>query len=196
MSLALQTISGQEIARHIEALGQFRIDIFRDYPYLYEGEMQYERDYLARYSQCNQSLLLLAEDSAGVAAACTAIPLLTETEDFRAPFTKAEQEEFFYIGEVMVRSDYRHQGMGSQMLAKMINLIEQQGFRKICLYTVDRGQNHPTKPADYFPPDRLWQKFNFTTNGQQVHFSWKDIGDAQASRKPMNVWVRSADQAH
>ncbi|MDH5302038.1 MAG: N-acetyltransferase [Gammaproteobacteria bacterium] len=186
-----QIIRGADIAKHIEALGQFRIDIFREYPYLYAGDMKYERDYLTRYAQCEHSILLLESDEHGIKAACTAMPLSAETEEFRAPFSPAEQLLYFYIGELMVRSDARGQRLGSQLLAQMIQLIEASDYQHLCLYTVERAPDHPARPDNYHAPDTLWQKFGFRRNGKQVSFAWKDIGDVASSHKPMNVWTRT-----
>ena len=42
----MRIIRGGEIANHIEELGQFRIAIFNEFPYLYAGDMGAERKYL------------------------------------------------------------------------------------------------------------------------------------------------------
>ena len=40
---------GAEIEPHLEALGGLRIVVFREFPYLYEGTLAAEREYLQVY---------------------------------------------------------------------------------------------------------------------------------------------------
>ncbi|WP_430403031.1 hypothetical protein [Fluviicola sp.] len=42
---------GAEIDELIPQLGQLRIAVFHDFPYLYEGSLEYEQDYLYGYTQ-------------------------------------------------------------------------------------------------------------------------------------------------
>ena len=59
--------TGAEIGAFIESLGRYRIEIFREFPYLYDGDMDYERHYLSRYLQSDKSFLLLGQDASGIA---------------------------------------------------------------------------------------------------------------------------------
>ena len=38
----MEIIRGPEIENYIDRLGRFRIEIFREYPYLYNGSIEYE----------------------------------------------------------------------------------------------------------------------------------------------------------
>ena len=40
---------GDDIRRHLDAVAALRIDVFRDWPYLYDGSLDYERRYLRPY---------------------------------------------------------------------------------------------------------------------------------------------------
>ena len=79
--------TGAEIGAFIEPLGRYLIEIFREFPYLYDGDMDYERHYLSRYLQSDESFLLLGQDASGIACACTGIPLQHETDAFADPST-------------------------------------------------------------------------------------------------------------
>ena len=189
--MKIEIMSGQDIKKITDELGNFRITIFQEYPYLYDGDLDSERKYLARYSNISNSILLLLRDQAGILGAATGIPLAHDEPAFTEPFKDKNLEEFFYIGELMIRKDNRSKGIGTLLLRNMLDLIDKQQFTTACLYTVDRGDNHPLKPELYQSPDSLWKKFGFEKHSShRVYLSWRDLGNITETEKPMNVWIK------
>jgi GNAT superfamily N-acetyltransferase len=187
----MEVLKGNEIKDHIDELGLFRIEIFKEFPYLYEGNLEYERHYLSRYTESSESILILMKDTRGLIGACTGIPLQDEDAEFVKPFQEVDIEEIFYVGEVMVRADSRGKGIGTKLLAKMLDLITRSRFKTACLCTVDRGPNHPLRPHNYESSERLWKRFGFVKDPEKlVHFRWKDLGNSTETDKPMNVWIK------
>ncbi len=187
----MEILKGNEIKDYIDALGHFRIEIFKEYPYLYEGDMKYEREYLSRYSKSSESILILMKDSQGLVGACTSLPLKDEDTDFIKPFETNAIEEILYIGEIMVRADSRGKGLGTRLLSKMLELVNLSKFKTVCFYTVDRGTNHPLQPSNYKSPESLWNRFGFFKDPVKVVYCpWKDLGDTTETNKPMNVWIK------
>jgi ribosomal protein S18 acetylase RimI-like enzyme len=185
----MEWIRGQAIAGLVEELGQFRITIFREYPYLYDGSMEYERQYLARYATSPNAVVALERDGLGFVAVATGIALCEETSCYIQPFC-SDPEHYFYIGEIMVRTDCRGQGRGTRLLQAMMEEGRRQGFPRACLYTVRRDPGHPARPADYRSPDGLWVRMGFTkVPGCEIPCSWKEIGEEVETEKPMDVWV-------
>lgn len=85
----LSTCQGRDIAPHLAALAQLRIRVFRDFPYLYDGDPAYEAAYLERYAANPESFFVLAFDSDTLVGAATGQPLADEVDAFRAPFAAA-----------------------------------------------------------------------------------------------------------
>lgn len=186
----MQIIRGNEIADHIEELGQFRIAIFKEFPYLYAGDMDVERKYLAG-TVSEESILVTQRDEYGLLGVCTGLPLKNEQEQLKQPFVGCNIDEIFYIGEVMVRDGWRGKGIGSLLLSTMIDTVDPIKYKKWFLCAVDREANHPLRPDNYRSPDSLWTKFGFKQQlHAKVYFAYKDIGNAVETNKPMNVWVR------
>ena len=184
-------LSGSEIENYIDRLGEFRMEIFREYPYLYDGSIQHERTYLSRYSRNTESLLLLLQDTLGIMGACTGIPLKGEGCEFQNAFAGENNDEIYYIGEVMLRADSRGKKLGSCLMSTALGLIDSRKYKKVCLCTVDRGLDHPQRPLSYRPPDYLWKKYGFEKSTMLMsYFDWKDIGKDAETRKPMNIWFR------
>ncbi|MBL8026676.1 MAG: GNAT family N-acetyltransferase [Fibrobacteres bacterium] len=91
----------------------------------------------------------------------------------------------------MVLPDHQGKGLGPRLISEMLDQIRAKDYKLVCFYTVDRGQNHPAKPANYKSPDRIWERAGFTKDPSRIaYFSWKDIGDNIHSTKPMNVWTK------
>ena len=64
----------------LEDLANLRIDVFREYPYLYEGDLEYEKKYLGRYFSAQQSYVVGVYDQGRMVGATTAILLSEEDE--------------------------------------------------------------------------------------------------------------------
>lgn len=87
-AITIKTLTGQdaELHEYLLDLAHLRIEVFREFPYLYNGNLDYEKNYLATYLQCPQSVVLLALNGAEVIGASTGIPLTEENKDFQQPF--------------------------------------------------------------------------------------------------------------
>jgi GNAT superfamily N-acetyltransferase len=188
---SMQIIRGPEIENHIDDLGRFRIKIFREYPYLYDGNIEFERVYLDPYSRNPESLLLILQDARGIIGACTGTPLTGEDNDFQNAFMGENKDEIYYIGAVILRADSRGQKLGSRLLSTALSLIDMKRFKKTSLCTVDRGLNHPRRPGNYCPPDCLWEKYGFVKSTNLLaYLAWTDIGQKIETKKPMNIWFK------
>ena len=75
-ALRLETLTGDAILPHLPALARLRIAVFRDWPYLYDGDEGYERDYLATYARAPGAAVVIAFAGAEPVGASTCLPLL------------------------------------------------------------------------------------------------------------------------
>lgn len=66
---------GPDIAEWFDAVAGLRASVFRSFPYLYEGDTEYEKHYLAMYARSADSLLVLALADDVVVGASTGLPL-------------------------------------------------------------------------------------------------------------------------
>src|SRR3546814_9967533 len=88
--------------------------VFRAWPYLYEGSLDYERDYLARYDAASTGTLIVAFDGERIVGASSALALAEEFDYVRAPFLAAGLPvgDIFYFGESVLLPEYRGRGIG------------------------------------------------------------------------------------
>jgi len=86
--MELEIVIGHNFQKHIDTVANLRISIFREYPYLYDGNISYEADYLKSYVLSKNSILILARDKGQIVGALTGLPLLEADEMFRIVFEK------------------------------------------------------------------------------------------------------------
>ncbi|WP_462151351.1 GNAT family N-acetyltransferase [Pseudoalteromonas xiamenensis] len=116
--IQIQVVTGAQISEFLDALAVLRIAIFRDFPYLYEGTLEYEKSYLSTYAKSNGALVVLILDDGKVVGASTGLPLSEETIEFKQPFIDAgyNVDEIFYCAESVLLPAYRGRGLGKRFL--------------------------------------------------------------------------------
>lgn len=193
--LTYKTFKGKEIESVILDLAQLRIIVFKDYPYLYEGSIVYEQEYLQTYINAERSFLFTVWDDNKMVGATTCIPLSDETADVKEPFIKAgiNIETVFYFGESILLSEYRGLGIGNRFFEERENHARSFGaFEKTCFCSVVRPESHPLKPENYQPHDIFWTKRGYKKDENlQSQFDWLDINEQESTLKPMIYWVKN-----
>ena len=84
--LTFKCLSGAALHQYIDELAQLRMQVFRDFPYLYDGDAAYEARYLSTYIAAPESIIVLAFDGAKAVGASTGVPLKHETAEVKLPF--------------------------------------------------------------------------------------------------------------
>jgi GNAT superfamily N-acetyltransferase len=185
---------GREIESVFDDLAALRIAVFRDYPYLYEGTVDYEKQYLTTYAASERAFLFAVYDGAKMVGATTCIPLADETTEVRKPFENSEFSvgEVFYFGESILLSQYRGMGLGHRFFDEREAHARSFGtFKFTCFCSVDRGENHIAKPKNYRPNDIFWLKRGYAKDTSlQSQMEWPDIGESESSSKTMTFWIR------
>jgi GNAT superfamily N-acetyltransferase len=193
--LKLERWSGQALNQFIPDLARLRIDVFREWPYLYDGDLAYEERYLKTYIEAPNSVIVLAFDNDNVVGASTGIPLISETEEVQAPFLKAgyDPNTIFYCGESVLMPEYRGQGAGVAFFdQREAHARDIGGFNYSCFCGVQRPVDHPRRPADYIPLDNFWRKRGYEKHDElNTTFSWKELDETEESPKPMTFWMKA-----
>lgn len=192
--LTLKRLSGEALIRYIPELAQLRIQVFRDFPYLYDGDLAYEERYLQTYIQAPDSVIVLAFDGDKVVGASTGIPLKYETDEVKKPFIDANYDidKVFYCGESVLISSYRGQGAGVAFFEhREAHARELGDFDTSCFCGVQRPEDHPARPAGFIPLDNFWRKRGYEKHPElNTTFSWKELNEQDESPKPMTFWMK------
>lgn len=189
--------TGTGIAEVFDDLAKLRIAVFRDYPYLYEGSIEYEKGYLQTYLRSEKSFLFAVYDGEVMVGATTCIPLEDETAEIRKPFEDAgfDVGAVCYFGESVLLPAYRGSGLGHRFFDEREAHASSLGNFKVCCFcAVDRGDDHPLKPADYRPNDAFWLKRGYRKEpALQSTMQWPDLEKPVPTPKTMIFWTKPLD---
>lgn len=192
--MIVERVTGEALRRYIPDLARLRIQVFRDWPYLYEGDEAYERRYLETYIRSARAVVVLALDGGRAVGASTALPLADEAGYVTEPFAarSLDVSRFFYFGESVLDRHYRGQGVGVRFFEEREAHARSFGtYQTACFCAVQRPEDHPMKPAGYVPLDAFWARRGYAKDASFVtRFPWRDIGEAEESEKPMAFWFK------
>jgi len=190
----INELRGNETGPWLDALGGLRIGVFREYPYLYDGSLEYERDYLRIYQQAAGSLVVIVTDPSGDAvAATTCLPMIEEGPEFQAPFIAQGYDlgEIMYFGESIALPDWRGRGLGKEFFTRREDHAKRLGMKFTTFCAVDRPDDHPLRPADFRPLDDFWKSRGYVKQpALQTTFSWKETGEEYESPKTLTFWLK------
>lgn len=194
--LRIEPVVGADVLRHLDAVAALRIAVFRDWPYLYDGDVAYEREYLDAYAASAGSVFVLAFDGDRIVGASTGLPLADDSAEFRAPFDAAgiDAARVFYFGESVLLPAYRGRGVGHAFFdhreahARVLGRFDLTAF---C--AVDRDPADPRRPAGHRDNDAFWTKRGYTRQpGMTMRLHWNETGHG-AIEHALTFWTRRLD---
>ena len=192
--IRLERLTGERLKAHLPELARLRITVFRDFPYLYDGSLDYEERYLRTYAAAADSVIVGAFDGARVVGASTGLPLEHEPDSLKAPFAERgyRPEEIFYFGESVLLPGYRGHGIGVGFFNEREAHARSLGrFTHAAFCGVVRPPDHPRRPPGYVPLDAFWRKRGYEpVPGLVGHLSWRDLDEPAESPKPMQFWIK------
>lgn len=190
---------GEQVVAHLADVARLRIAVFRDFPYLYDGNEDFERKYLRAYAESPDSVFVLAFDGDAVIGASTGIPLAQDGEAFQQPFRQRSMAvgEVFYFGESVLLPRYRGLGLGHRFFDEREGYARRLGrFALTAFCAVDRTDDDPRRPADYRPNDVFWRKRGYARqDGMRMRLAWRELGEAEESEKSLTFWLRALESA-
>jgi hypothetical protein len=167
--IRIELFEGKDVTPFIDQISHLRIQIFREYPYLYQGDLDYEKNYMAAYATDPRALFAMAFNKDKVIGAITGIPLNSHSEIVREVKKKALSiglpvSLYYYIGEALLLPEYRDNGIGRLIHTAYLdieNIIRQQGFQYASILTVKREENDTRKPENYRELEKIWSYLGF-----------------------------------
>ncbi len=193
MSMRVEPLTGARLQAHLPDVARLRMEVFRSYPYLYDGDLDYERDYIAAFAASPNAVIVAAFDRDEVVGASTAAPLVSQVDEVTAPFRRRGDDlsSIFYFGESVLRARYRGHGIGVRFFELREAQARACGARAATFCAVVRPPDHPARPKGYEPLDAFWGKRGYAVEpGLICHMSWKEIGASAESLKPMQFWMK------
>lgn len=192
--IEIDILTGNAIATVIPDVAALRIAVFRDFPYLYDGDLDYERAYLATLVSTPRAVVVVARDGERIIGAATGAPLVDVEDDWSKPFVENELavEGRFYCAESVLLHDWRGMGIGHAFFDAREDHARTLGMAASCFCSVIRPDDHAAKPRGYRPNDAFWKKRGYREiDGVMARYAWRDIGGDDETEKTLQFWGRA-----
>lgn len=180
-------------AAALDDLARLRIAVFREWPYLYDGALDYERRYLAHFLEEPGAVIVIARAGGAIVGAATASPMAAQDPAFRRPFEARGEDvaRLFYFGESVLLPDWRGHGIGHAFFDAREAAAREAGALAACFCAVVRPPDHPLRPAQARDLGPFWRKRGYApAEGAIAHYDWKDIDQPGETSHPMQFWHR------
>ncbi len=198
--MRIQLFTGDTIQPYTRNLAALRIEIFKEYPYLYNGDFDYEQIYLYSYIHAKNAAVVLAFDGKDVIGASTCIALKESDSFIQFPFITEEYDvsKGVYFEESVLKKEYRNQGIGVRFFEEREKWaadyfkkenIEQGKFTAFC--AIDCPEDHPLCPKDYQNLEEFWKHRKYEKQPNlQTQIAWKEIGKEEEEFHNLTFWIR------
>jgi GNAT superfamily N-acetyltransferase len=199
MTVRVEPLTVSALQNALPALARLRITVFREWPYLYDGTLEYEQKYLSRFASAKDAMIVAVRDGEEIVGGSTAAPLRGHTEEF-VPLFEAhgfDPDRIFYFGESVLLAEYRGRGLGHAFFdhreAHARACAGAKGAYSLTAFcAVIRPDDHPLKPPGYRPLDAFWEKRGYRkVDGLVGTYAWKDIDQLSETAKPMQFWIKT-----
>ncbi|MEL6647385.1 MAG: GNAT family N-acetyltransferase [Pseudomonadota bacterium] len=192
--IRVERLQGEALRDALADVARLRIEVFRTWPYLYDGDMAYEEAYLQVYRDNPRAILIAAFDGDRIVGASTGAPIAEHDDDFGAAFSDQhpDMSDVFYCAESVLLPDYRGQGIGHRFFDIREAHARVLGFGHSAFCAVSRPADHPLRPQTYRPLDPFWRKRGYTPlEGAVAQFTWKDIDQPDETKHDLQFWIRA-----
>lgn len=194
MSLTVRALTGAALEAALPDVARLRITVFRDWPYLYDGDLAYEEGYLQSYRDSEWAIVVGAFDGDRLVGAATGTPLADHADEFGAAFAGQGMalDRVFYCAESVLLPAHRGQGAGHRFFDLREAHARALGFDHVTFCAVQRPADHPARPETPQDLQPFWRKRGYAPlDGVTTTFGWKDIGATDETHKPMQFWMKA-----
>lgn len=191
--LRFETLHGDRLRAWLPRLAGLRIAVFREWPYLYEGEAGYEATYLAAYAASPGAAVIAALDGDRAVGCATCQPMAEATPRVRDTFAARGMDpaRWCYFGESVLLPEYRGRGAGVRFFEMREAHARGLGLDAAAFCAVTRNDNDPRRPAGYVPLDAFWRKRGYARRADiSVVFDWREVGDDRETPHALGFWVK------
>jgi hypothetical protein len=150
MGINVRVLERLEIEPYLDQIAAARIRFFKEFPYLYQGTMQYEIEYLKMYRDIENARIIIGEKNGHIVGFSTGVPLGSDYEFLKELSSLVDTpEDYYYLGEAIIDPEYR--GLGTAFIGTrtLEQIAFSLGYPKICFIGIEREKNHPLRPSNY-----------------------------------------------
>lgn len=191
--LRYATLTGADLLPLLPALGRLRIEVFAEWPYLYDGDEGHERHYLSTYADTRGAAMVVAFAGEEPVGAATCQPMTETHGAVREGFAASglDPAGWCYLGESVLRRAHRGQGAGRAFFAAREAHARTLGLSGATFCAVERDPADPRRPAEYRPLDPFWTSLGYTRRPDVTcTLAWRAPGHAADTPHRLTFWTK------
>jgi GNAT superfamily N-acetyltransferase len=198
MTFRIEVFKGISTAPYLQTLSDLRLEAFKEFPYLYVGNIEDEVSYAQLYTSAPEGILVIAFQDETIAGLYSGLPLNASGAFISAWHDKLIEEgvdltNYFYAGELIVKPAFRKKGLGAQLMTRLIQEVDAMGFSGFMGVTAIRAYDHPLRPQGYFDTDAIWGKYGLEKIPVVLTGTWPTLqldGSIKVEDNQLACWIR------
>ena len=206
--VALRPLEGAALRAALPDLARLRIAVFREWPYLYDGDARYEERYLAALADAPDAVIVGAfagpdgetGDPGRMVGAATALPLAHADPAFRAAFEAAGHDpaRWYYLAESVLDPRHRGRGIGVAFFAARERAGSEAGYDRFAFCAVERSERERRRQAAHSsaplpaPLEGFWRRRGYAPTERLARYAWREVGAHYETEHVMRFWEKQA----
>jgi GNAT superfamily N-acetyltransferase len=190
----IRSFTGTGLKPYLHSVAKLRIEVFREYPYFEEPDLDRETQFLKKLLSNKESIGVLIFDHTTLVGVSLGYPLSIEEPSLRRPFKERQLdvESYFFFGDSTLLKTYRGRGIGHHFFdAREAHVVHYKKFKHICFCVPDYLEVDPQRPKDFIPLHDFWRKRGYVQHSEiKCSLSWKMIGEVRLAEKQMVYWIK------
>ncbi len=196
----VRTFTGPALKTYLHSIAKLRVDVFREYPYMEEPNLNQETLELKKYLMSKESIGVLIFDNTTLVGVSLGLPLSLAREEVRKPFFDhfGDISSYFYFGESALLKHYRNRGIGHHFFdMREAHVRQLKKYKHICFFDPVRPEFDRFKPADYLPLHDFWRKRGYV-HCPDLHcrLTWKELHEQEPTEKLLSFWIKDLHEEH
>jgi hypothetical protein len=191
--VSLKAFSGEGARPYLNQIAALRMDLYKAFPYLYDGSLENEKKYLDTFFNSKNSKILLVFDHDKVVGFSNSLPLIEESDWLVKPFERASLNpgEYLYMSDFILKAPYRGKGLLRRFFEAHEKNAKINDCSKLALMTVKREPSHPQSPEGYQPLDDIWRHFRMDVVPDcEIVFLWNQVDTKKEETNRLQVWSK------
>jgi len=199
--ISVRVHQGLGIQGFVDYIAELRISTFKEFPYLYKGDILCEKKYIEEYIKDARSMLSLIYVNKELAGFLTGMPLSCSADVISHSGTifrnkGIDPSIYYYYGEMIVLPNFRNLRLPSILFASLDREVKNMLFTYTCFLTVVRDDDHPMRPDNYKDTSHIWYREGYKKMNITTEFNWPQIqsdGSVKEESSVLEYWSKKLE---
>jgi GNAT superfamily N-acetyltransferase len=191
----VRSFTGAHIKTYIHSIAKLLEEVFREYPYLKETNIEQQIKYIKDAAAHKESIAVLIFDNTTLVGASIGLPLVAECKEIHHPFLERAisiPSYYFFSASVLLKP-YRGRGIGHHFFdVREAHVQHHKKYAHICFCVPLRPEDDLEKPEDYLKLDDFWRKRGYIHQPDMLcELPWTAVHTQRSESKTMIFWIKN-----